>query len=61
MRLATTSSTCCSRKRAGRWINTDRVALVNQAVNVFKRHLFDAAPVNLVRILEHVRATAQAA
>jgi type I restriction enzyme R subunit len=27
---------------------TDRVALVNQAVNAFKRHLPDAAPVNLV-------------
>src|SRR5204863_6322006 len=26
----------------------DRVALVNQAVNAFKRHLPDAAPVNLV-------------
>jgi len=26
----------------------DRVALVNQAVNAFKRHLPDASPVNLV-------------
>ncbi|MBD2472389.1 DEAD/DEAH box helicase family protein, partial [Nostoc sp. FACHB-145] len=26
----------------------DRVALVNQAINVFKKHLSDAAPVNLV-------------
>jgi type I restriction enzyme R subunit len=26
----------------------DRVALVNQAVNAFKAHLPDAAPVNLV-------------